>query len=424
MGIMEKNYKKILDEYVPGKPSAFWYIVYRIVLFFAGIRKNIKFTYNFDKNKMKHKQVLLLCDHSSIDSYMYLTQGYKYCNPNIMVGYQNVFSKNLFNIFLKLGVIPKKLYSNDSTAVRYALNLVKQGRSIAVLPEGIQSSAGYTMPIYPGTASFIKLVGLDCILCKTHGAYLSRPRFDKNYRYGKIEVSYDILFTKEELKDLSKEEIYSRLLEKFKYNDFVWNEGKRYKYKGKYPNAHNIERLLYHCPKCNCDFTLSSINDKLVCKCGFEAYINEYYDISSPWKDFPYKRIDNWFNDERKIVHTEIEKDDFHFDYDCKYYTISYDKLSDDSIKELGSGHICIDKNNITYTGTENGCKIVKTFDINKIVSAPFVTGLANEIYYGNDYYRFVPTCKESISLKVMFIIEELHNLSDPVWKKLLDDTI
>ncbi len=415
-----KDRKYILDNYKPKKPSKFWYFIYRTVLFFISLTKDIHYTYKFDKKQMKGKQVLIISDHNSTNSYQYMAQGYKYSNPNTVVGYQNILIKGLFGIFLKIGVIPKRLYSNDITALKNIFHQIRSGSSVAILPEGIQSTCGYTMPIYPGTSGFIKKCNIDCILCKTEGAYLARPRYDNKTRKGRIDVSFEILFTKEELEKLTEEEIHSILLSKIRYNDFIWNKEKRYKYKGKHKNGDNIERILYHCPKCNSDFTLKTDNGILKCSCGVEAYINEYYDISSNYDKFPYERIDQWYTDERKKVREEVQNENFIFEYDADLYTEDYEHLTFDSIKKIGSGHVKIDKTGFFYKDNEREL----FFDINYLKSAPFGSGKFNEIYYEKDYYRLIPKTIESISLKVLLIIEELHNLNDPKWKNAIDETI
>lgn len=422
--VMKKDRKEILDNYVPDVPGKFAYFLYRTALFFVNLRKKVRYIYNFDKKEMKNRQVLILSDHNSTDSYMYMSQGYGFCNPNIVMGYQNILTKGIFTLLLKIGIIPKKLYVTDMSAIKNILRLVKKGCSIALLPEGIQSSAGYSMPIYPGTAALIKRCNLDCVICKTDGSYLNRPRFDKNYRYGNIEVTFDILFTKEETQSLSEEEIDSVLKDKMAYNDFIWNKEKRYKYKGKYPNSHNIERILYHCPVCGSDFTLSSSSGKLKCTCGLECEIDEYYDLKTNTPGFPYKRIDEWFTGERNIVHIETEKDDFSMEYDCIYYDIDYVNLSGDSVKEKGRGKVILNKKALVYNGECEGKNVEYVFDLRQIISAPFVSGTANEFYYNGKYYRFAPLCKESISLKVMLAIEEIHNREDSLWRKALNDSL
>ena len=125
------------------------------------------------------------------------------------------------------------------------MRLHKKGASFLLFPEGIESTDGTTQPLHPATARLIKKLAMDTVLCKSHGSFLYGPKFDTSKRKGRLEFNFEILFRKEEFENMTEEEIYSRLLEKFRYNDFEWNKEKQYKYKGKFPLAHKIDNLLY-----------------------------------------------------------------------------------------------------------------------------------------------------------------------------------
>ena len=47
---------------------------------------------------------------------------------------------------------------------------------------------------------------------------------------------------------------------------------------------------------------------------------------------------------------------------------------------------------------------------------------IKNEFYYENGYYEFDPIDDTRIAVKVMIIIELLHNRLDPVWDKYSKD--
>lgn len=419
---MKKTPGEILASYVPGLPDPFYAGLFRLILRFAAAGKKARYVYRFDKKAMKGRQVLILSDHASTDSYIFTVLGYPFVRPNVVMGYQNILQKGVFRILLKVGVIPKKLFIPDVSTVRSILRLKKQGASILLFPEGIQSMDGSTMPTNPAAMQLVKKLGLDVVLVKSFGGYLNRPRFDSSYRHGPLEISYELLFSKEDLEKMTEDELYGRYLERFLYNDFLENEKRGFAYRGKHENAYGLDRILFICPKCGREFTLKVEGDSVVCSCGSRVSVDGTYALHPSDPAFPYKRIDEWFRSQREAVRRIVAREGFSISYPAEYLTLDYEVLGSDRCVKLGEGTVTIDRERFLYEGTKNGSAVSIAVPIAGMPSAPFVSGTANEFFYGNEYFRFVPKEDPKLSVKILLIIEELHNLSDPVWKKYSED--
>ena len=419
-----KNPKIILDNYKPQRPKRLSATFFRILVFFATIKHKVTFNYHFDKKKMKNKQVILISDHSSRDTFYYTVKGYDCVNLNYLMGYQNFFDKTLFKLFLRLGVIPKKLYAPDIKATKSILRLIKEGCSICFFPEGIQSVCGTTQPMNPASLKLLKAAKLDVILCCSKGSYLNRPRFSKTYRYGKIEIDYYVLFTKQEVVDLTLEQMYEKYMQYFAYNDFKWNKLARNEYVGKVPNASGLEKILFYCPKCHSQFNLYTENDKLICRnCHNSVIVNKYYDLIKENDEtyLPYDRIDKWYLTQRKIVQEEIKDPNFTLTVKVILKEIK-EKLEKDKYYKTGEGTLTINKDGVTYIGTRFGEHYERTFSYDILISAPVEAGIGNEFYYEDEYFNFDLAENPNLSVKIMILIEEYHNLVDPVWKKYCED--
>lgn len=419
----KKTPGEILEGYTPKRPKKFFAFLVRAMIAAVTFGKKAKFTYGFKKSEMRGKQVVILCDHSSTDNYLYAIKGYPFVRPNVVVGYHNMLLKGLFRILMNAGAIPKRLYVPDTKAAMSILRLAKQGASVMLFPEGIQSMAGTTMPINPATAALIKKLGLPVVLCKSCGAYLNRPRFDSEYRHGPMEFSYELLFRPDELGEKSEDEIYSALSDRFRYNDFLWNSKKKHVYKGKHPNAFGLDKILFICPKCGKQFSIRVEGDDVVCECGNRITVDGSYTlIPSEGSSLHFERIDEWFLWQRDVIRSEVMQDGFSLSYPAEYLTVDTETLGSDRCVRLGEGVISIDRERISYAGTKNGANVVLDFPISSVPSAPFVSGKANEFFRGREYYRFVPKDDPRLSVKVLLCIEELHNASDPVWRKVSED--
>ncbi len=423
---MGKTPAEILDSRKIDLPNKRAVKIIRCLLKILQPKEKAIYKYHFDGKEMQDKQIILLADHATKPAFKYVLHGYPFIAPNVVMGYQNVFVKGLFKLLLKGGIIAKKLYQPDHKTVAEMLKVLKLGGSLCIFPEGIQSSSGSSHPIFSGTAKLIKKAGIPVVLCKSYGAYLVRPRYKKTENKGMQEFHYEILFTEEELKQLTVEEIYDKLLQRFTYNDFEWNKTARNKYEGKNkePLAKGIESILYRCPKCGSEFALKTEGEDIICEaCGNTVTLNEYYDLTPKTENdyLPYTSIDQWFKSQRKEVQKEV-KEKFCYQYECELYGLHTEKLSFKPFYACGEGVVTITNEYIRYKGTKNNQEINKYFDIKGVPSFVFTPNQDNDLYYENVYYSFRPKTDRLKVIKYMLLVEESHRLVDETWDKISKD--
>ena len=406
---------EMLEEYKPDLPSVRAAKLTRLIMRLSTLTRPAKITYGFDKSRMRGRQVLILAQHASTDDPYYVSAAYPFIQPNAVMSLHNVLIPLMYRLMLKDGVILKALYEPDSKAMRQLMRLHKKGASFLIFPEGIQSLDGTTQPIHPATARLIKKLDMDTVLCTSHGAYLSNPRFDTHKRKGRIEYRIDMLFTKEELKDMSEEDLYSRLLGKFRYNDFAWNEEHQFSYKGKVPLAHGLDNLLFVCPRCKKQFAMKVDGDRLVCSCGSSVRIDEHYNLlPEGGSDFPFRRIDEWSRWQRDVIAEEVSNEDFVMHEDVDYLVLNLEDLSKGRYIHAGEGQLTLERGTMRYKGTKFGEEAEFTFDIARMPSTPLSTSLANQLYYDGVYYQFDVKASHAHAIKLMVAVEVLHEMGDP----------
>ncbi len=415
---MKKTPLEKLNSRKIGLPNKFAIPLLRLIMAAMQAGDDVSYKYDFDCKELKGKQVILLADHATRLAYKYVIHGCKFTTPNVVIGYQNIFVKGLFSLMLLGGIIPKKLYQTDSKSVMDMMRVLSMGGSLCIFPEGIQSSSGSAHPIFPATAKFLKKAGVTVVLCKSYGSYLVTPRYKRTKNKGHQEFHYQILFTEEELKSLSVEQIEEKLTREFAYNDFEWNKTARHTYKGDTPLAQGIEKILYHCPKCGSEFTLKTEGERIICtNCQNTVVLNEYYDISpESEKDIlPYGTIDDWFKAQRALAAKEA-KAGFCYEYECDIYDMHTEKLSSEPFYCCGEGKITLTEKGIRYIGTRHGQSVDLFFDINKTPSFVYVPGRDNDVYYNDIYYIFKPKTEQNRVVKNTLLIEEAHRLINPAW--------
>ncbi len=400
------------------KPNRFIAFVAKMVMGIICKKRNVEFLYDDGYNSTLNTPVVLLSCHASKDDYIYVFKGAKRNDLHVVCGYQNVFKKGVYFLLKNLGVIAKYLYQPDIVAIKQILEAVKLGDSIAIFPEGIQSTSGSTHPINPATIGLLKKLKLPVVLATSKGSYLTRTRYSTDVKKGKIIINYSLLFTANELANSSEEELNKKLLDNFKYNDYEFNRQNKIAYVGKKPNIYGLNNIIYKCPHCNSEYKFIVENCNMKCKeCGFEITMNDYYEISSVNKELPFIDVDEWYKWQRKVLNKEIKSDSFKMSTTVELGVLQTEKLyANSSIKRIGNGTIILTNKGLTYKGVKNGEEVEMFFEARYVYSLTISLDYELDLYYKNDYYNFKLTKYETQITKWMIASEEIHNLYDECW--------
>ncbi len=422
---MKKDLKTRLINRKIKKPNPVLMTVAMWVLAALNRRYKVNFSHDYDPKTLNGQPTILLSSHSSRLEFIYTLYGFGRKDVNIVCGYQNILKKGIYRILIWLGVISKYLYQPDFFCVKSMLSVLKRKGTLAVFPEGIQSTSGSTHPINPATTQLIKRSKANVVVCTTRGAYLATNRYSSDRKKGYIGVNYSLVFTPESLETMTEEEIYKTLLEKIGYNDFAYNKTARNAYIGKKPNAFGIDKILYKCPDCKKEHTLCVEHDTIVCKnCGFRVRVNEYYDLVDSTSNTCPSDIDAWYKWQRSAVKEEVKDENFELSLSGSLCTLKLDKLrKPPKNRELLSvGNITLTNRGVSVTGTLNGAAANFDFEAKGVYSLTFSTKGFLEFYHNNDYYMIVPDDADRCLIKWTLASEEIHNLYDEKWKAACAD--
>jgi len=160
--------------------------------------------------------------------------------------------------------IPKRVGKPDYMAIRAIYDYLEMGYSIGFFPEGDNTFYGETLPIFKSTGKLLKKAGVDVILVKQQGGYLSQPRWaDYFSTNGQVHTETLTLLTKEELKELSPSKINEIIEIAIYNNDYDFQRQKMIKFERK-ARAEGIERLVYYCDNCGGVLTVFGKGDDIV----------------------------------------------------------------------------------------------------------------------------------------------------------------
>lgn len=273
---------------------------------------------------------------------------------NIVCGRDVMSWKPVKPIFERAGLIPISQFAVDVGSIRMMKRAVDSGLSLSIFPEGKISIDGRNLHyLAPSLAKLVKFLDVPVVMIHNNGGYCSRPRWHHGIKHGKVVQVQKLLFTKEDLKRLSNAEIYEKLKGAFSFNDHVFQEDNKIRFKSKKP-ALGLNYILYKCPKCGKEYTIISNNNELICEaCGNIVSYSEYGKLApvGTRSVCPYDRIDKWYDWERSEVRKELEGDDFFVSHEVVWEICN--PKNNYFYEPAGDGELYIDKENMGFKGTD-----------------------------------------------------------------------
>lgn len=380
-------------------------VLYAVMLFFIKIYFFNKYHVKVDKSKIKNidNPSILIFNHPSAFDFIYSFVPYYPKNKvNPVVAYYYFCNRDIGKLIHALGGFPKYLFQPDISAMKNISRVIRNKGILGIAPEGRLSAYGELESIIPSTAKMIKKFGVQVIISKISGSYLTKPKWASTTRRGLIEVEYKEIFSKEEIASLSIKEIYNKLYNEIYYDEFKWQEQKHIKYTGK-KFAEGLEQILYICPVCHKEFTYFSKNNVMKCShCNTEVTLNNYYEFESENQLIP-SNIKKWYLYQKDVERERIQDEKYKL---TSNVTLKLPDPDGKGFKVVGSGVTTLTHQGITYVGTINGESKEIFFKIENIPALPFGVKEDFEIYHDNTLYYFIPdNIRECVKWSV---VEEL----------------
>ncbi len=339
---------------------------------------------------------------------------------NFVAGYNEFFRSHLAFIFRLLQVIPKKNFTPDIYTIKEIARVIRKGGRVMLFPEGMSSIGGGNQPCAVGSGKLLKHFGVPVYYSKISGGYLTSTKYCLDERAGEVHVVIDKLFSPEQLKEMSAEEIQLSLDRAIQNDDYDWNKANKIRYSASGRIAHQMHTLLYRCPRCGEEFQMQGVEDVIRCNaCGNGALVNADYSFSpldetcvlpaSP------KR---WFDEERKHIYHEILDPAFVLTERVRLGVLpKFEPLKNLATSLIvGEGELRLDHTGLSYSGTKEG----ETFSFCVEPTLLPTYGMCTDVsrvytFVGGEFYEFFPET-ECIA-KWLLATEELHRLHGGEWK-------
>lgn len=369
------------------KISVFHYRVAQIVAWFAA---TFLFGRKILRNEIKGKKgaFVVIANHQAMLDFVNLIG--VTARPMHFVISKSFFSSLPLQGFLnRMGVIPKQQFQTFAGDLKKMKRVIDAGQPVVIYPAGLMCEDGLSTPIPGATYKFLKWLGVDVYVARTQGSYFVMPKWSKKLRPGRTTMDIYKLFSKEELADLSLEEIRQQTDQALLYDAYREQEQLRFSY------AHNdslegLENVLYQCPCCGREFTMTASGNALSCRsCGFTVESDKLGFLHAPQEETaPYRYVSDW----SRMIHDRLEKRIDEGQENILSAKTRFCMVDEKKHKFLcaGSGSVTLTQDHFLLEGTLKGEPFHKEISMINVPALPFSPGKHLEIQDGATIYRCV----------------------------------
>ena len=199
-------------------------------------------------------------------------------HPVHFVASEHIFRKGFLSRLLThfLDPIARQKGGSSTATVRMMLRKLKEGRSVALFPEGNRCWDGRTRAFSPATGKLVRSSGVTLITYKLTGGYFASPRWaESSIRRGRMTGEIVRIYTPSELKAMSADEINAAIANDIYEDAYARQQSEHIEFKGK-KLAEHLETMLFICPVCGEKHTLKSSGSRFFCThCDAESEYNE-----------------------------------------------------------------------------------------------------------------------------------------------------
>ncbi|MCQ2792342.1 MAG: hypothetical protein MJ208_02335 [Bacilli bacterium] len=293
---------------------------------------------------------LLLCNHNAFLDFKISTAAIFPHRANYIVAIDGFIGRE--GIMRKIGLICKRKFTSDLVIIHHIMSVIKMKKIMAIYPEARYSLCGTTAVLPESLGKLCKFLNVPVVTLITHGHHINHPFWNTRHerKVKPVEAELKLLFTADEVKNTSVDNINAKLVEAFQYDDFKWQKDNQIKVKCK-DRAEGLHRVLYQCPVCGTEFMMDSFGSTLKCNhCGAIWEMTEFGELKRQNGEDKFTHIPDWYEWERANVKNEVKKGT----YSSGKLNVVVDSLPNSKgFIRLGKGELIHDVNGFKVSGID-----------------------------------------------------------------------
>jgi len=318
-----------------------------------------------------------------------------------------------------VGCIPKNMFDPDVRSIMGMKTVLNRGDGLLMFPEGRCSSSQAYAGIHKSTGKMIKKFNAPVITCYIEGANICLPHWRKGFRFGRVRATFSNLFSESDTVNLTIDEINAAIDARLSGEDRVayktdepspcLEENRTPVFQTRWARrlAEGLHLILYYCPKCHMEFTMTTKGNSIRCTaCGNEAIMGRDARLTPTHGSVAENEISLWFRDQ--VRHEMISISEVMEPIVDNVRVRTPSPKPGGGLVESGFGTMRIDPKGWHFDGEISNEKVSKFFPVEAVPAMSYDHNDGYQIYYGGEYFIFVPEDPRK-SIKYVILAECLH---------------
>jgi len=369
-------------------------VIYFIVYILVCPLMKLLFHLEIDKKnfEMPEEPFIVISNHSSFMDFLVVMLSFYPRKFNVITAMKFFLYKPLNKLLPMMGCIPKNLFDPDIRSVIGIKTVLKRGDNILLFPEGRCACDGVYAGIHKSTGKLIKKLGVPVISTSIDGAYKCMPFWRDGIRMGRVRITITNLFSQENLKALSVDDINNAIDKRLGRNEDASPKKPLQTFYSR-RLAEGLQYILYWCPKCKQEFTTETKRNTIYCTaCGNSAELDRSMNFIPAAGSIIPDDIHKWYKEQARYESQKLHKD---MEPVCAKVNV---RLPSDKpgggMKTSGSGIISLDPKGWHYEGELKGEQVSLFFPIDTVPALPVDPNYVFQIYANGTFYMFSPEDK------------------------------
>ena len=400
---------------LPKKINIFWRLLIRLLTVFGLAGTNFKYEQERMELLGKDEPCLILMNHSCFldmqiaHKILFPRRFNIICTSDAFVGLGGLMNW----VMRQIGCVPTQKFVTDLRLIQdmqYCFKELKN--SVLMYPEASYSFDGTCTPLPRKMGVLLKKFDVPVVMIETFGAFSRNPLYNElQVRKGvPVSAKVRLLYTREEIKEKSVQELSDGLDTAFGFDHFKWQKEQGLEIHEPF-RADGLSRILYKCAHCGTEGKMEGRGTTLTCgHCGKTYELTPLGELRALEGETEFTHIPDWFAWERQQVRQEILDGSYRLDTD-----VDISLLVDFShIYNVGEGRLIHDRDGFRLTGCDGRLEYIqKPQSCYGLYADYYWYEIADVICIGDNetlYYCF-PKNAGDVVAKTRLAVEEMYKL-------------
>ena len=338
---------------LPRKPGMFWRCLIRVLCFFGLMGTGFRYEEELE-GIGKDEPCLILMNHTC---FLDMEVAYRILFPrafNIVASNDGFigFGGLMGWLMRTIGCIPTQKFVSDLRLVQdmeYCFKHLKT--SVLMYPEAGYSFDGTATTLPRKMGILLKKFDVPVVMIETFGIFARNPLYNELQirKDQKISAKARVLFTREDIHNMSVKELSEGVEAAFGFDHFKWQKENNVRITQDF-RADGLDRILYKCTACGAEGQMKGKGTHLTCNaCGKQWELTELGEMKALEGDTEISHIPDWYRWERNRVAADIENRAYRLNTDV---TIAM-QVDYKAVYMVGEGHLTHDHSGFHLTGCD-----------------------------------------------------------------------